>query len=118
MSALNLVIQGLGHCPSFKNSKMICQPRGRSRAMLITDPKKRKWMDKATLLIESQLRSWLATTGTGTSTDAQARSKIVSSLPLDDSLRWIGSLSVTWRRVRKGEEGAEILVERMPQGGL
>lgn len=113
MSALKLVIQGIGRPSSFKNSKMICQPEGYPRPILITDPKIRKWMDKATRLIESQLRSWLATTGTSTSTDAEARSKIVSSLPLEDSYVWVESISVNWRRVRKGEEGAEISIERM-----
>jgi hypothetical protein len=32
---------------------------------------------------------------------------------LEDSLKWIGSHSVNWRRVKKGEEGFEITIEKL-----
>ncbi len=107
---LRLVVQFGEEVPSFKNSKMIIT---RPRPRLITKPERQKWMQKAILVIESQLRSWLLTTGTETQTGLIPLSKIASSLPLDDSLKWIPSHSVSWRRVKKGEEGAIIEIERL-----
>jgi len=106
-SSLTLTITGLGHCPSFKNSKMI------TRGRLITDPKKQKWMDACIRSIEWQLRCWFLTRGIVTATEHIPLSKIVSSLPLEDSLKWIASHSVSWRKVKKGEEGAVIEIEQI-----
>jgi len=102
-----LKIRGLSHCPSFKNGKML------ARGRLITAPKKQKWMEQAARSIESQLRSALQTTETGTQTGPLAPSLILTSLPLDDSLTWIGVPCGSWRRVKKGEEGADILIEQL-----
>jgi hypothetical protein len=104
---LRLVVQIKEHVPSFKNGKMLC--RGR----LITHPKKQKWMEKAAASIESQLRSWLLTRGTGMETGQSLRSLTLTSLPLDDSLVWIGVTCGSWRKVKKGEEGAVIEIERL-----
>jgi hypothetical protein len=30
---------------------------------------------------------------------------------LDDSLKWIESISVTWLKVPKGKEGASVMIE-------
>ncbi len=99
-------ISGLSHVPSFKNGKML------TRGRLITDPQKQQWMEKAAASIESQLRSLFQTAGAGTQTGQSARSLIPTCLPLDDSLEWIGVPCGSWRRVKKGEEGAEITIER------
>lgn len=97
-------VKGLGEIPSFKNTKMI------TRGKLITDPKKQKRMERITRAIEYQLRCALLIDETGTVMECIPPSKIVSSLPLDDSLAWIGSHSVNWRRVKKGDEGFELCI--------
>jgi hypothetical protein len=113
---IELKVQGIGEVPSFKNSKMIVRIKG--RPSLITDPKKQKWMDACTLAIESQLASWLLTTVTGTVMGCLLQQQIASSLPLDDSLKWIGSHCVSWRKVSKGQEGVEITIEPLPPAKL
>jgi len=107
MKSLTLEIKGLGHVPSFKNGKMM------ARGRLITDPKKQAFMKKAAASIESQLRSLYQTTETGTQTEQSLRSWILTSLPLEDSLKWIGVPCGTWRKVKKGEEGALIEITKL-----
>ncbi len=111
MPNVKLQVSGLGHVPSFKNNKMIVKGRGGRKAMLITDPKKQQWMGRCITAIESRLRSLFQTTSTATETACSLQSKIASSLPLDDSLKWIGSHSVDWRKVPKGQEGFEMTIE-------
>lgn len=105
--SLTLRVRGCGHVPSFKNGKML------SRGRLITSPVKQKWMEKAARSIESQLRSALQTTETGTQTGPIPPSLILTSLPLEDSLVWIGAPCGRWLKVKKGEEGADITIERL-----
>jgi hypothetical protein len=105
--SFTLKIRGVGHVPSFKNGKMM------ARGRLITHPEKQKWMEQAARIIESQLRSALLTDGTGTLTEPQAHSLILTSLPLDDSLVWIGFPCGDWQRVSKGDEGADITIEKL-----
>lgn len=102
---IKLVVTGIGHVPSFKNNKML------TRGRLITDPKKQKWMEKAAASIASQLNSLCPTAEPGTPTELSVRCWIVSSLPLDDSLEWIGVPCGSWQRVKKGAEGAELTIE-------
>lgn len=73
--------------------------------MLITLPKKRKWMDKATDSFESQLISLCQTTEGGTSTAALRRFLTVY-LPRDDAWQFVPELRVRAQKVRKGDEGA------------
>jgi hypothetical protein len=108
---IELKIQGVGEIPSFKNSKMIARIKG--RPALITDPRKQNVMEAIIRSIESQLPSSLPTFVTVTGTELTLRSKIVSFMPLDDSLKWIPEHSVRIRRVAKGREGAEITIERL-----
>ena len=103
-AALKLSIEGIGHVPSFKNSKMI------ARGRLITDPKKRLWMDKATAALKSQLKSLSATKG-GVISTGQHRHCLTASLPQDDSWQWIAELNVKAIKVAKGKEGAVITIE-------
>jgi hypothetical protein len=102
-------VRGLGHVPSFKNSKLLLAKQRR----LITKPEYQKWMDTVIRSFESQLRSALATSGTVTTTARIPLSLIASSLPLDDSRRWIPQHSVGTLLVPKGEEGADIVIERI-----
>jgi hypothetical protein len=102
MKSVKLEIKNQGHVPSFKNGKMM------TRGRLITDPKKQKWMEKAATCMESQLRSLYQTSETGMQTGLSLQSWILTYLPLDDCLKWIGVPCGSWRKVKKGEEGAEI----------
>ena len=95
-------IKNLGEVPGFKNSKMIALGR------LITDPRKQRWMDQASALFESQLRSFIRAKGIPTLTGEQLLCSIATLLPLDDSRKWMAELSVNWRQVSKGCEGCEI----------
>lgn len=102
-----LKIQGVGEIPSFKNSKMI------ARGRLITDPRKQKIMERITRSFEFQLRSLSQTTEAGTGTAHIPPSKIVSFMPLDDSLDWIPEHSVKLQRVSKEQAGAIVTIERL-----
>jgi hypothetical protein len=105
-------VQGLGEIPSFKNKKQI----GRSfkkKAVLFTKPKVKQQMERITRAIECRLRSSFLTVGIAMGTECIPLSRIVSSLPLDDSLAWIPEHSVNWRRVNKGEEGFELTIEKI-----
>ena len=110
--ALTLRIQGCGNIVSFKNSKMICAPKGR-RPMLITDPKKQRRMDSCIRSIVSQLNSLYQTAAEGTETGCSLHSWIASSMPLDDSRQWIPEMSLTFREVPDGEEGAIITIQKL-----
>jgi len=106
-----LQIRGLSEVPSFKNQKQIVKMGG--KVALITKPERRKWMDRAALSIAFQLSSELATRGIGTSTAPPPLSLIASLMPLDDSRKWIPELCVSTLLVSKGEEGADIVIERI-----
>ncbi len=111
---LTIKIRGLGHVVSFKNTKMILPARGSRRAMLITDPKKRKLMDQYTRLIESALSSAYQTAGGETGTGLSRRSWIAASMPLDDSLDWIPeSDGYRTELVEDGQEGMDIIIEQL-----
>ena len=102
-----LVVQGLGHCPSFKNSKML------ARGRMITDPKKQRWMGRCIQSFLSQLCSGFRTTAIETQTALCPPCWIASCMPFDDSVQHIKHIEVTVVKVPKGEEGAEILVMRL-----
>lgn len=96
-----------GHITSFKNSKML------SRGRLITDPTKQKKMEAYTRAIESQLRSLYQTTVEGMQTVPSLASWIRSSVPLDDSIQWVPEIVIKVHRVSKGQEGANLEIERI-----
>lgn len=99
-------IQGIGHVPSFKNSKLL------TRGKLITDPKKQEWMKAAQDRIASELLFAYPTSEHETVTAAKLRSWIASSLPADDSCRYLIACSWSFMNVPKGKEGALIQIER------
>jgi hypothetical protein len=107
MPPIKLSVRGLGHVPSFKNSK---QWTGRK---LITKPERQKWMAQCIRSFESQLRSTFLTGEKGMQTGLNRQSWIALSLPLDDSVSWIPEISVRVVRVPAGDEGADILIERV-----
>lgn len=108
-SPVRLVLRGQGHVPSFKNGKMILWSQRRT----MTKPEVQKWMTRAVESFASQLRCALATNATGTTTAPIPLSLIASSLPLDDSRKWIPEHCVKTQLVARGEEGADILIERV-----
>lgn len=105
------------HIPSFKNAKQWITklPNGKplKRPFLITSPEFQRWMEKAVLSLESQLLSKYLTGSDGT---PQARLKLfamLSLLPADDSVTDLPEGSWKVVHVPPGEEGAEILIERL-----
>lgn len=100
-------IRGLGHVPSHKNRKMICRKR------LITAPKYKARMDAIILSIESQLLGLYRTRGEEITTECSLPHWIVSYLPLDDSLDWMPHQAQSVEYVSKGQEGCNILIERL-----
>lgn len=106
LEVLRLVIRGLGHVVSFKNSKMI------ARGRLITDPKKQEQMDRIIRSFESQLLSAFQTTE-GAILTVPYRQFLTASLPADDDWKHLPEIHLSVALVPKGEEGAEITIERI-----
>lgn len=104
---ISLIIQNLGHIPSFKNSKLL------TRGRLITDPKKQKVMELITQAIESQLNSYTAIKDGETWMEGCQQSLIAWSKQFDDSSDWIPEIRITSKHVQKGNEGAIILIEEI-----
>lgn len=112
-NSLLLSIRGIGVPPNFKNSKMVITNPKANGFHLITAPKHQKWMKKAIQSFASQLRSSLATGGGATSTDVRLAS-LIALCPLDDSWQWVPEITVKAEFVTPGNEGADILIERLP----
>jgi hypothetical protein len=113
VKSVKLEIRGLGHIPTFKNSKSLAvDPEG--KPLTFTKKEYRATMDAITQSIVSQLFSACQTSGIETPTVESLRSWIVSSMPLDDSWKWIPK-SGGWDCivVEKGEEGADIIIEQL-----
>ena len=104
--SLVVVIQQMGHVPAFKNKKLI------ARGRLITQPKVRRWMEKATQGLHSQLKSLFQTSEEETSMVPWQLSAI-ASWPADDNWKEIPSISTRVRIVEKGNEGAIITLTRI-----
>jgi len=100
-------LRGLGHIVSFKNTKMI------ARGRLITNPKKQKAMESYILAIECELLSAFRTTADATQMEHSLASWTRLSMPQDDSVDWIQEISIRVERVKHGDEGAEITIEKL-----
>lgn len=107
MPLFPIVITGVGHIPSFKNHKRICKNR------LIVDPKVGRKMKRITQLITSALRLNFQTDVYGMPTAPSLPSWIASSVPLDDSVAWLPSISVNVEYVPEGQEGALIQITKI-----
>lgn len=103
-------ITGLGHVPSFKNSKQLFIRNGKPR--MATKPAYKKWMARCIRLIEFTLLSRFRIAAGAMLTGDSLPSWTASSVPFDDSVDWIPEILVTVERVPKGEEGATITIER------
>lgn len=104
--SLVLAIRAIGHVPAFKNKKIIAGKR------LITAPKCKKWMEEATDSIISQLKYLCQTDDEETSTEPWQQSAI-ALLPQDDAWKFIPSITVKVKVVRKGDEGAIITLTEL-----
>lgn len=131
--SVTLNLRGLGPIPSFKNRKLIRTWMDKAsrkeeyrdghwwirrdtiklRSMLYLEPALQTWMDRATSLIESQLRSALATSAGMIQTAACQRSLIATLLPLDDCWTNFKEVHVLSQLCEKGEEGATITIEKL-----
>lgn len=108
---LTIHVKSIGAVPSFKNTKQIARNRKTKQPFIMTDPKKKKWMEACTESFELQLFCATQTSAGGILTAPPPRFLIVSSLPLDDSRQWIPELRVSSEDCPKGEEGATIIIE-------
>jgi hypothetical protein len=106
---ITLTVQNVGHVPSFKNSKMILWKQRR----IMTKPENQHWMESVVRSFVSQLSSEFQTRGIEITTAHTALLRIALSLPLDDSRKWIPEFSVRTQIVSIGNEGADILIERI-----
>lgn len=104
---VRLSIRGLGEICSLKNSKMI------ARGRLMTNPVKQVKIEAYIQSLRSQLFSELRTRGIAISTVCVQPYSTALPVPLDDSRKWISELHVSCVEVDKGEEGCDILIERI-----
>lgn len=106
------------HIPSFKNAKRwITQtPDGKplKRPFLITSPEFQVWMDRAADDLGAQLLSMFQTTLDEIQREPSKLSQILSCMPSDDSVRELREGSWIVEPVVPGEEGAKIVIERLP----
>jgi hypothetical protein len=106
-SPIRLTIQGIGHVPSFKNLKVI------GRRGLYTKPRAKAWMQACSDSIALQLLCLFRISENATPTGRSRQSWIASYVPLDDSVREIVEERIRVEFVEAGQEGAEILIERL-----
>lgn len=109
-SRIVLTLNHLGHCPSFKNNKMLVKGK------LITDPKKQKWMNQAIQQLKSQLLSASQTTEGETLTAEPQPSSTALLMRLknmDDCRQWVPEIHVRCEIVEKGQEGVDIVIEEL-----
>jgi hypothetical protein len=117
MSKISLSVTGLGPVPSFKNSKMICGLKRinhnlwKGQPFLITNPKKKDFMEKAINQLEFQLRGLFPINEGETHGEWQKRLQTASWQLSDDSLHHMLPGPQNVRFVNKGQEGAEITIE-------
>lgn len=102
---LTLTIQGIGHVPSMKNSK-VKAPNG-----IFTKPQYARWMRACRDSFALQLLCAFRIAENATPTGRSRQSWIASSLPLDDSVREIVEERIRVEFVEPGQEGAEIVIE-------
>lgn len=98
-----LTLQG-SHVPSFKNSKFL------TRGRLMTSPKNQAWMKAAIDSFASQLLYSFPMSASETVTAQKLRSWIASSLPVNDSCRYLTGCSWNFCKYPKGLEGAQVTI--------
>lgn len=106
MNVVYLRLRG-SYVPAFKNKKRIHEGK------LITRPDVQEWMKAAIDSFASQLLSQCPTNGNETVTAQSLRSWIASSVPVNDSCRYLIACSWRFMKVQEGEQGAVIRIERV-----
>lgn len=81
--------------------------------MLITDPKVKKGMEAIGRVLESELRCAFRTNGAATQTAVALPTWTSLFVPADDCWTIIPELVITSELVSEGEEGADIIIERL-----
>lgn len=101
------------HPPSFKNRKRAIKDGRTGKLRTLTEPDVKKWMEKCINSFEFQLSGIFRTGDEGTHGGCQKLLPIASFQLFDDSLAYMipGEQSVVV--VPKGEERAEIFIERI-----
>lgn len=110
---IRLTIRGLGNVPSFKNTKSIYRNHKTGRPFIATKKEYKETMQQIIRSIESQLCSAFQTSTAAMPTAPSLAFWIASSLPLDDSRQWIPAISALAVKVEPGDEGCDILIERL-----
>jgi hypothetical protein len=110
---IRLQVRGLGHVISFKNKKRAILDRHTGKMRTMTEAKAQEWMKRCVQAFESQLICAYQTTEGAMPMARSRRSWIAWSVPQDDSVTWIPEEMIRVVRVAKGEEGADILIERL-----
>jgi len=113
VNEITLKLTGLGAVPSFKNKKMLTRNRRTGKPMLITDPKKKRWMEAAIRSIELQLRGLYPTAAGAMRGECPKPLPTASCLPLDDSLGYMIPGEQSVKLVPKGEEGCIITITKL-----
>lgn len=115
ITRIALAVRHQGHIPSFKNNKraVMIKTAHSERFGVVTKNSTRKWMKNCIRSFELQLFSSTVTTAQGMLTAHSRHSLIASSVPADDSRQWIPEIHVRCIEVPEGEEGAEIIIERI-----
>jgi len=101
------------HVPSFKNKKRAILDRNTGLMRTLTEPKAKQWMEKCIQSFASQLISGEAINGVVMQTGHYQPSWTASLLPKDDSVNWVPELHIYVTECQPGEEGAEIIIERI-----
>lgn len=112
-NSLKLSIRGLGPVPSLKNAKRVIFDKAKGHMRPLTEPRVRKWMDKATRALRLQLISAFQQIESPTWT-GDFRQFLMFYVPADDRRQIITDLEIHNVQVEPGEEGADILIERLP----
>lgn len=112
-TSVKLVISGVGHIPTFKNGKRVRVDWENAKVHQFTRKDIASTMDAIIQSIASQLYSASPTNEYGMATVPLLRSWIVSSLPLDDCTKWVRHESFDVQDVAPGEEGADIIIEKI-----
>ena len=108
-----IVIQGLGPVPSYKNHKRIFRNQKTGRPIFATKPEVKQWMERAIASFVSQLYGLFPMIEGETLGECQKRLQTSSLVPLDDSLAWMIPGEQRVQKVKKGEEGCIILIEKL-----
>lgn len=111
--SLRLSIRSIGSVPSLKNAKMVIFDREKGHMRPLTEPRVQKWMAKATRLLRLQLIFAFQQTGSPISTEDFLRF-LTFYVPADDRRQIITDLEIHNVQVELGQEGADILIERLP----